>query len=103
MSKLEAAKSAYKENRSIEAVLLALQMAPDVVAQSAGAAPQKNEEVTRLKEINQATVSERMRREQLLPLQLERQELAASVGNDHPAMRTMDTRIQGYGKPLLTK
>ncbi len=35
-----------------------------------------------------------MRREQLLPLQLERQELAASVGNDHPAMRTMDTRLQ---------
>ncbi len=94
MSKLEAAKSAYEANRSVEAVLLALQMTPDVGARSTDASLQKNEEVTRLKEINQATVSERMRREQLLPLQLERQELAASVGNDHPAMRTMDSRIQ---------
>ncbi len=93
MSKLEAAKMAYAQKRPLEAVLLALQVTPDSPAQTL-AKTASNEEVARLKEINQATVSERMRREQLLPLQLERQELAASVGNDHPAMRTMDTRVR---------
>lgn len=89
-SQLEAANAALEGKRPVEAVLVALQMSADVNQERSRMA---SDAINRMKEANQTTASERMQREQLLPLQLQRDELAASVGKDHPALRTLDQRI----------
>lgn len=90
LSRLEAARMAMADQRPIEAVLIALEI-------SGGAdnvAKQATDEIARFKEVNQLTVSERMRREQLLPLQLQKQDMEDSVGADHPALKTLDQRVR---------
>ena len=92
-SMLEAARKALNENRPAEAVLMALHKA------SAGETSELSkilgrEAIARIKESGEMTLSERMRQEKLLPLQIEREDLANTVGPDHPAMQTLVNRIK---------
>jgi|GEM_PF-290364 len=91
LSKLEATRLAIAAKQPIEAVLIALQLD----GEAGSIAKPTNEKISRLKEANdQSTISERMRREQLLPLQMEKQDLMSTVGADHPAMKTLDQRVR---------
>ncbi len=93
-SVLESVRMAMQENRPLESVLISMQLPGSSGADANIETKMANDEVARLKESNQLMVSDRMRREQLLPLQIDRQEMSKVVGVDHPALQTLDQRIR---------
>lgn len=92
-SVLEAARVAKNENRPTKAVLLALQ--DSAANRTDNLAEQISErEVRLIKESGQIRLSERMRQEKLLPLELELQTLRGTVAEGHPAMKVLIERIE---------
>lgn len=96
-SVLEATRLAIKQNRPTEAVLMGLTLStysPELnESREKIESRERENEIRRIQERSQVSASETMRREKLLPLQIERQQIATTVGPDHPALVTIDKRI----------
>ena len=96
---LNSAKKALKAKRPYEAILMAFDSAATFddqrIQESAVASlsPAEKWELEKIKSKPIVSIAEQMRQNKLLPLELEREVLIDSVGQDHPAIEMINRRI----------
>lgn len=92
-SSLESARIAINANEPMESVLLALQGGL-TEAYSELSNNYSRDELSRLKELGVASRSQLMKEKELYPLQVQEHDLIESLGSSHPAVKSIQNRIE---------
>tara|TARA_R110002049_G_scaffold4601_1_gene31687 strand:- start:77240 stop:79738 length:2499 start_codon:yes stop_codon:yes gene_type:complete len=91
---ISSSKRAIHSGMSKESVLIALRQSTNAANNGSIEDVRKSWEIEKLRTAPVVSVADQMRQEALLPLELERQTLVSTVGLQHPAIDTIDRRIE---------